>query len=179
MKLENARVDEGVQLAYPADRPIADRTLTIGPGARLRSGTIIYEGSRIGADLDTGHYVLIREENEIGDGLRIWSHAVIDYGCRLGRNVLIHHHVYVCQLARIEDDVFLAPGARLANDRYPVRKTGWEPPVIRRGARIGMNATILPGVVVGAGAMVGAGAVVVRDVPDGAVVAGNPARAIS
>lgn len=179
MKLEQAKVDGGVLLAYPADRAIADRTLTIGPGARIRSGTIVYEGSRIGANLDTGHYVLIREENEIGDDLRIWSHSVIDYGCRIGRRVLIHHHVYVCQLARIEDDVFLAPGARLANDRHPVRKTGWEPPVIKRGARIGMNATILPGVVVGAGAMVGAGAVVVRDVPEGATVVGNPARPVS
>jgi acetyltransferase-like isoleucine patch superfamily enzyme len=178
VKLENARVDEGVLLAYPADRPIADRTLRIGPGARLRAGTIVYEGSTIGANLDTGHYVVIREENRIGDGLKIWSHSVIDYGCVVGHHVLIHHHVYVCQTALLEDDVFLAPGVRLANDRYPVRKTGWERPVIKRGARIGMNATILPGVTVGCGAVVGAGAVVVDNVDDGAVVVGNPARPI-
>ena len=76
----------------------------------------------------------------------------------------------------IEDDVFLGPGVRLANDRYPVRKTGWEGPVIKAGARIGMNVTLLPGVVIGAGALVGAGSVVTKNVPDGATVKGNPAR---
>jgi acetyltransferase-like isoleucine patch superfamily enzyme len=173
---KDARIDDGVVLAYPADRPIRHRALTIGPRARIRRGTIIYEGSTIGADLETGHYVIIREENTIGDGLRIWGHSVIDYGCRIGSGVLIHHHVYVCQQAILENDVFLAPGVKLANDRRPVRKHGWEPPIIRRGARIGMNATILPGVVVGPGAIVGAGSVVTRSVPAAVVVKGVPAR---
>jgi acetyltransferase-like isoleucine patch superfamily enzyme len=176
MKLQEARVDASVELNYPAERNIPNRTLTIGPGARIRLGTIIYEGSTIGANLETGHYVIIREENLIGDRLKIWSHSVIDYGCKIGNNVHIHHHVYVSQFAVIEDDVFLAPGVRIANDKYPVRKTGWEPPLIRSGARIGMNATILPGVTVGVRALVGAGAVVARDVPDGAMVKGVPAR---
>src|SRR5207302_7537730 len=83
----------------------------------------------------------------------------------------------VAQHTVMEDDVFVAPGAGLANDRYPV-SPALEGPVLRRGARIGVNATLLPGVEVGAHALVGAGAVVTKDVPAGVVVAGNPARKI-
>lgn len=175
-KGRGCRIDLGVLLGYPPDRGHARGPLILGPRSRVRSGSVIYAGTAIGADLQTGHNVLIREENRIGDGLQIWSHSVIDYGCVLGNRVLIHCQVYVCQFSTIEDEVFLGPGARLANDRYPVDKGKLVGPVLKRGARIGMNATILPGIVVGEGALVGAGSVVTRDVPAGAIVKGNPAR---
>ncbi|MBV8880813.1 MAG: N-acetyltransferase, partial [Planctomycetaceae bacterium] len=120
--------------------------------------------------------VVIREENRIGSGLQIWSHAIIDYGCTIGSNVLLHCQTYLCQFSVLEDDVFVGPGARFANDKRPINKKNLRGPIVRRGARIGMNVTLLPGVVVGAGALVGAGSVVTRDVPPGAVVRGNPAR---
>jgi acetyltransferase-like isoleucine patch superfamily enzyme len=176
-----SEIDESVVLGYRTGRMIADRRLVIGVEARIRSGTVIYAGSRIGDRLQTGHHVVIREENVIGNNLSIWNSSTIDYGCRVGNDVKIHTNVYVAQFTTIEDDVFLAPGVAIANDLHPGRdysRAHMLGPTIRRGAQIGCNVTILPFVTIGEGAMVGAGSVVVRDVPADVVVAGNPARMI-
>lgn len=171
-------IDESVSLGYPTGRAIADQTLRIGRGANVRSGTVIYAGTTIGRGLQTGHNVIIREENIIGDNVGIWSNSVIDYGCRIGNNVKIHSNVYVAQFTTIEDDAFLAPGVSVANDMRPLcaECTRAGGPTIKRGARIGVNVTILPRVVIGEYALVGAGSVVTKDVPPHAVVYGNPAR---
>ena len=175
---EGLKRDEGVLLGYVAERLEDRRPLIVGAQARLRSGTVLYEGSTIGDHFSTGHHVVIREENEIGDRVSVWSNSVIDYGCRIGSRVLIHTGVYLAQFTIVEDDVFFAPGSMTANDKYPIDKTNLQGPTIRAGARIGMRATIMPGVTVGRGAMVGAGCVVTRDVEDGATVAGVPARRV-
>lgn len=173
-----SNIDDHVYVGYKTGRNIADRSLHIGPDANLRHGTVIYEGTRIGRGLQTGHNVVIREENVIGDNVGIWSNSVIDYGCRVGNNVKIHTNVYVAQFTTIEDDAFLAPGVTIANDMRPLcaECTHAGGPTIKRGARIGVNVTILPGVTIGEYALVGAGAVVTKDVPPHAVVYGNPAR---
>lgn len=175
---EPGTIDDGVSLGYPTGRAIADQTLRIGSEATVRSGTIIYVGTTIGRGLQTGHNVVIREENIIGDNVGIWSNSVIDYGCRIGNNVKIHSNVYVAQFTTIEDDAFLAPGVSVANDMRPLcaECTRAGGPTIKRGARIGVNVTILPRVVIGEYALVGAGSVVTKDVPPYAVVYGNPAR---
>jgi acetyltransferase-like isoleucine patch superfamily enzyme len=157
-------------------RTIEDTSLEIGPHAYVRAFSVIYAGSRIGSHLETGHGAVIREENKIGDHLSIWNNSTIDYGCVIGSNVRIHTGVYVAQFTTIEDDVFLAPGVMIANDRHPICSECMVGPTIKRGARIGINSTLLPGVVIGEGALVGAAAVVTKDVPPGVVVAGNPAR---
>ncbi len=144
-------------------RAIDDISLEIGPHANVRAFTVIYAGSRIGSHLETGHGAVIREENKIGDHLS-------------SNNVRIHTGVYIAQFTTIEDDVFFAPGVMIANDRHPICRECMQGPTIKRGARIGINATLLPGVVIGEGALVGAASVVTRDVPPGMVVAGNPAR---
>ena len=159
-------------------RQIGSLELSIGPHAVVRAFSVIYAGSRIGSHLETGHGVVIREENQIGDHLSIWNNSTIDYGSRIGDNVRIHSNVYVAQFTVIEDEVFLAPGVMIANDRHPICKACMKGPTIKRGARIGINATLLPEIVIGEGALVGAGAVVTKDVPAGAVVVGNPARVI-
>ena len=159
-------------------RAVRDLTLEIGPHAIIRAFSVIYAGSRIGSHLETGHGVVIREENQVGDHLSIWNNSTIDYGCVVGNGVRIHTGVYVAQFTLIEDDVFLAPGVMIANDRHPICRECLKGPTIKRGARIGINATLLPEVVIGEGALVAAGAVVTRDVPPGTVVVGNPARVV-
>lgn len=174
----DAEIDRLAVVGEIPGRQIDDLRLVIGDHARVRSFSVIYAGSTIGSHLETGHHAVIREENRIGDRFKIWNHSTIDYGCRIGDGVRIHNHVYVAQFTVIEDDVFLAPGVMIANDKHPICVACMKGPTIRRGARVGINATLLPEVVVGEGALVGAGAVVTRDVPPGAVVVGNPARVI-
>jgi len=172
---EGAQIDEDVILGYPSGRLKQKGEVHIGGAATIRSGSIIYQGVEIGERFETGHHVVVREENQIGDDVSIWTNTVIDYGCRIGNHVKIHTNCYVAQFAVIEDDVFIAPGTIFANDKYPVSKK-LEGPIIKRGARIGVNVTLLPGVTVGEGALVGAGSVVTKDVPPRSVVMGNPAR---
>ncbi len=173
---EGHHIDPGVLLGYLTGRKVESQILRIGPRARIRSGTVVYVGSTIGAGLETGHNVVIREQNLIGDNLNIWNSSTIDYGCVIGNNVKIHCSVYVAQFTVLEDDVFLAPGVMVANDPHPLCAHHLQGPTIKRGARIGINVTLLPGVVVGEGAMVGAGSVVTRDIPAHMVAYGSPAR---
>lgn len=176
---EHSDIDEGVRLAYLSPRPDVGDALTIGANARVRSGTVIYAGAVIGDDLETGHNVVIREENEIGSGFSIWNGSVVDYGCKIGMNVKIHCNCYVAQFTILEDDVFLAPGVMIANDIHPGcpdSKPCLKGPTLKRGVKVGVNVTILPRVVIGERSLIGSGAVVTRDVPPESVVYGNPAR---
>lgn len=175
---ESLSKDDNVILGYISGRLKRRLPLEIRKNARLRSGTIIYEGTVIGDNFETGHNVIIREENHIGDNVNVWSNTIIDYGCRIGSNVLIHSNVYIAQFTVIEDNVFLAPGVTIANDKYPIDKNNLIGPTICSGARIGVNSTILPNIRIGRNALIGAGSVVTRDVPDGKIVYGVPARII-
>ena len=173
-------VDDGVIVGYQPDRG-SDRDLVLGDGARLRTGTILYAGSRIGSSLQTGHNVVVREGCDIGDRVSIWSNTVVDYGCVIGNGVKIHSNCYVAQYSVLEDGAFLAPGVSFANDLYPGDDESADlmrGPTIGAGAQLGVNVTVLPYVSVGAGAIVGAGSVVARDIPPGVVAYGNPAVAV-
>src|SRR4029078_7040140 len=169
-------VDPGVLLGYPSGRPGVSGDARIGAGARIRAGSIIYAAVDIGEDFETGHPTVVREENRIGSHCTVWNNSTIDYGCGIGDRVKIHCNVYIAQFTTIEDDVFLAPGVTIANDPHPICSKCMQGPTIRRGARIGVNVTLLPLITIGENALVGAGSVVTADVPAGMLVASNPAR---
>jgi len=131
---------------------------------------------------------------EIGEGTKVWNFVNL-YGCRIGRDCMIgcfteiqreavigdrtrvQSHSFVCDMVTIGSDCFIGHGVMFINDVYPPQpeKEKWKGTVVEDGASIGSNATILP-VRIGRNAVVGAGSVVTKDVPDGAIVAGNPAR---
>ena len=148
----------------------------------------------------TGYFVHaqgICESTKVGEGTRIWAFAHVLPGARIGRDCNICDSAFIendvsvgdrvtvkCGVQLwdgllVEDDVFIGPNATFTNDRFPRSKAypdRFATTVLRRGSSIGANATILPGLEIGAGAMVGAGAVVTRSVPPNSIVVGNPAR---
>lgn len=153
----------------------------LGNGSTVRSHTVIYAGNRIGARLQTGHHVLIRELNEIGSDVSVGSNSVIEHHVRIADRVRIHSRAFVPEYTTVEADAWIGPGVILTNAKYPRSpnvKRDLCGPMIRRAAMIGANATILPGVEIGERALVGAGSVVTHDVPPLVVVAGNPARVL-
>jgi len=135
----------------------------------------IGEGTRV------WQFVVILEGAKIGQDCNVCAHTLIEGDVIIGNNVTVKSGVQVWDGTRIEDDVFLGPNATLINDlmprskQYPKNFLGI---TLKKGSSIGANATLLPGITIGEGAMVGAGAVVTKDVPDYAVVVGNPAKII-
>jgi acetyltransferase-like isoleucine patch superfamily enzyme len=166
----------------PRDKQSGELETRIGARPVIRSHTVIYAGNVIGDDFQTGHGVLVREENQIGDRVSIGSHSIVEHHVIIGNNVRLHSNVFVPEYSVLEQDCWLGPNVVVTNARYPQSrgvKENLRGAHIKRGAKIGANATLLPGVVIGENALVGAGAVVTHNVPDGAVVAGNPARVIN
>jgi acetyltransferase-like isoleucine patch superfamily enzyme len=177
---ERAEIDEFCILGRPArGREPGSAAVTIGDDAVIRSHTVVYGGVRIGARFQSGHWVLVREDTVIGDDCSIGSGTVIEFSVRIGDGVRIHSQCFVPEHSVLEAGCWLGPRVVITNARFPAAprtKASLAPVLIKKGAKVGANATLLPGIVVGAGSLVGAGAVVTRDVPDDAIVIGNPAR---
>ncbi|HEY4319060.1 MAG TPA: acyltransferase [Herbaspirillum sp.] len=139
------------------------------------------QSTRIGTGTRVWQFVVILPKAIIGEDCNICAHTLIENDVVIGNRVTVKSGVYLWDGISIEDDVFIGPCAAFSNDKYPRSKVypdQFARTLIKRGASIGANATILPGVVLGQHCLVGAGAVVTRDVPDYAVVAGNPAKIV-
>lgn len=148
----------------PKIHPLSDvASDDIGPGTRIWQYVVILQGAKIGANCN------------------VCAHVLIEGDVQIGNNVTVKSGVYLWDGLRIEDDVFIGPNATFTNDLLPRSKiypSQFKKTHIRRGASIGANATILPGLEIGEFSMVGAGAVVTKNVEPYAVVAGNPAKVI-
>jgi UDP-2-acetamido-3-amino-2,3-dideoxy-glucuronate N-acetyltransferase len=134
----------------------------IGEGTRVWAFAHVMPGARIGADCN------------------LCDHTYVEGGAVLGDRVTIKSGVYVWDGVTLEDDVFVGPQATFTNDPFPRSRVPFAciPTTVGRGASLGAGCVLLPGIRVGERAMVGAGAVLTADVPDDAVVVGNPARIV-
>jgi len=145
-------------------------TAVVDPGAKIGKGTKIW------------HFSHIMGGAEIGENCVIGQNCFVGARAKLGNNVKLQNNVSVYDLVTLEDGVFVGPSAVFTNDlnpRAPYPKGGkWLPTLVKKGATIGANATILSNLTIGKWAFVGAGAVVTRDVPDYALVVGVPARVV-
>ena len=149
----------------------------LGEGTNIAEFTVIND-SQIGRDCDIWRFCNIYGA-EIGDDCMVGSLVEIQEDAKIGDGCRIQSHAFVCSLVTIEDDVFVSHGAKFVNDLRPPSgdRDEWEETTVREGASIGTNATVLP-VEIGENALVGAGAVVTEDVPENAIVAGNPAEVV-
>jgi acetyltransferase-like isoleucine patch superfamily enzyme len=143
---------------------------------------------RLGKDVKLSPFVNLYG-CEVGDNTKIGAFVEIQKNAKVGQNCKISSHTFVCEGVSIEDNVFVGHGVIFINDLFPRATTAqgelqtekdWkvERTLVKKGASIGSGSTILANVVIGENAMVGAGSVVTRDVPDNAVVAGNPAKVL-
>ena len=150
--------------------------LHIAAGATIRSHAVVYGGSTFGSRLETGHHTTLREGLVVGDNLRVGSYADLQGDAAIGDHVRIHSNVFVAKGSILEDLVWLFPHVVLTNDPHPPSDVE-AGPTVGRAAAVGAGSLVLPGVRIGAGALVAAGAVVARDVPDGMLAVGVPAKA--
>jgi len=154
--------------------------LELGPGTIVSTGAVVFAGTRIGARVIIGDQACVRERCSVGDDAVIGRGAFVENDTTVGASTKIQAHAYITAYCTLEDDVFVAPCVITTNDNFMGRTEQRHAlrrgPTIRRGARIGGGAVLLPGIEIGEEAFVGAGAVVLHDVPARTVVVGNPAR---
>jgi acetyltransferase-like isoleucine patch superfamily enzyme len=156
--------------------------LELGAGTIVSTGAVVFAGTRIGARVIVGDQSCVRERCKVGDDAVIGRGALVENDTTIGALTKIQAEAYITAYSTLEEEVFIAPCVITTNDnfmgrtekRHALRKG----PTIRRGARIGGGAVLLPGIEIGEEAFVGAGAVVLGNVPPRAVVVGNPARQI-
>ncbi len=156
--------------------------VTLGLGAQVHESAYVDDGAVLGAGTRVWHFCHVLGGATIGERCSLGQNVVVMNGVRIGNNVKIQNNVSVYEGVELEDDVFCGPSmvfTNVFNPRSAVsRKDEYRRTLVRRGASIGANATIVCGATIGAFAFIGAGAVVNRDVPDYALVAGVPARRI-
>jgi acetyltransferase-like isoleucine patch superfamily enzyme len=156
--------------------------LVLGPGTVVSTGAVVFAGTTVGERVIVGDQACVRERCTIGDDVVIGRGSLIENDTSVGALTKVQAHAYITAYSLLEDNVFIAPCVITTNDNFmgrtERRHDQIKGPTIRRGARIGGGAVLLPGIEIGEEAFVGAGAVVIRDVPPRALMVGNPARQI-
>ncbi|GAK08923.1 acyltransferase [Geomicrobium sp. JCM 19038] len=154
--------------------------LVIKSGTKTGSLVALYAGTTIGQSCFFGDLSSVRENVTIGDRTVIGRSAIVELNTTIGSRCTVQTGAYVTGDSIVEDDVFIGPCVSMSNDKYMgARPFDMKGPHIKRGAKIGNNATLLPGVVIGVETIVGAGAVVTKNTKDQVTVAGVPAKELS
>ncbi|KXS37346.1 MAG: acetyltransferase [Candidatus Frackibacter sp. T328-2] len=165
----------------PKGKEPGELTTVIGDNAVIRSNTVIYAGNIIGDGFQTGHHVTIRECNEIGDEVSIGTSSCVEHHIQIENNARLHSQVFIPEYSKLEKGCWIGPNVVVTNAKYPQSKNVKENlkgAIIKTGAKIGANSTLLPGIIIGRNSLIGAGTVVVEDIPKQKVVVGNPGRII-
>ena len=168
--------------ASPKGYKDGDLETVIGDNAVIRSHTVIYAGNIIGNNFQTGNKANIRELNKIGDNVSIGTLSVVEHHVKIGNSVRIHSQAFIPEFTVLEEDCWIGPNVVITNAKYPKSptvKADLEGGHIMKGAIIGANSTLLPGIKIGEYALVGAGSVVTKNVSAWMVIAGNPAKIIN
>jgi acetyltransferase-like isoleucine patch superfamily enzyme len=153
----------------------------IGDNCVIRSHSVIYAGNLIGNNFHCGHHIVIREENRIGNNVSIGSGVNIEHHVTIEDDVRLHSNVFVPELTILKKGSWIGPNVVFTNSKYPVSKnsrTNLKGATVKEGAKIGANATVLPGITIGVNCLIGGGSVVTKDIEDGKIAAGNPAQII-
>jgi UDP-2-acetamido-3-amino-2,3-dideoxy-glucuronate N-acetyltransferase len=154
----------------------------IGEDTVVSTGAIVFAGSTVGPRSIVGDQSCIRERVHLGENCVLGRGSLIENDTTVGAGTRIQAGAYITAYSTLEEDVFIAPCVVTTNDNYmgrtESRKTEMRGPTIRRSARVGGGAILLPGIEIGTEAFVGAGAVVTKDVPPGKLVVGSPARVL-
>jgi acetyltransferase-like isoleucine patch superfamily enzyme len=162
--------------AKRGDLPSAE----IGDGTIVSTGAVVFAGAKVGARVILGDQSCVRERVTVGDDVVIGRGSLVENDTTIGAMTKIQAEVYVTAYSTLEEHVFIAPCVVTTNDNFMGRTERRHElvrgPTIRRGARIGGGAILLPGIEIGEEAFVGAGAVVTKDVEPRMLVVGNPAR---
>jgi acetyltransferase-like isoleucine patch superfamily enzyme len=156
--------------------------LVVGDGVRILAGAVVFAGTRLGEGVIVGDQACIRERCELGEDVVVGRASHLENDVTIGARTKMQANAYITAYSTLEEDVFVAPCVVTTNDNFMGRTERRHKerrgPTIRRGARIGAGAILLPRIEVGEEAFIGAGAVVLHDVPARAVMVGNPARKI-
>ena len=185
---DNCVIDDGAVIGKP---PLRSSATTIEPGSDLQpldiadstvvgTGAILFRGSSIGSGSLIADLVSVREDSRIGDKTVIGRATAIENRVSIGHRCKVEAGCFICAFSTIEDDCFVAPEVTFTNDNFlgrtEERKKHYAGPTLRRGARVGANATILPGKVLEPDALAAAGAVVTKDIGARTIAVGVPAR---
>lgn len=185
----NVEIEEGAQIGDyviigipPRGFQSGELPTIIGRNAIIRSHSIIYSGNKIGDNFQTGHHTIIRESNVIGNDVSVGTNSVLEHSISIANRIRIHSNAFIPEYSILADDCWIGPNVVFTNAVYPkspnVKET-LKGPRIGKNAKIGANATLLPGIIVGDYSLVGAGSVVTKNVGERCVVVGNPAREIN
>ena len=179
---KNVSIGDFVIIGLPPNgKKDGELETVIGDDSMIRSHTVIYAGNKTGNNFVTGHRVMIRENNRIGNNVSIGSGSNVEYNINIGNDVRIHSNVFIPEYTDIKNGVWIGPSTVLTNILYPICKNSkkyLKGPILEENSKIGANSTILANVRLGKRCFVGCGSVVTKDVPEGVVVAGNPAKVI-